>query len=205
MICPTRLLTLLVSFVAGIAQPSPLLAARGDRVVDKQTALQTATSEVRRRGLVLPVDYKTEVIKSAYEPEVGSASPLFAVTFFGGRAGHRIHLYMVTVDRRNGEVDYVSNHLTSVEATSIPRSLSTAALRIATSEIRRRGLLLPNGYKTELAPSVLFPEKGPDKSVVFVTFLNGRGKGARQLYKVAVNRKTMKIEFVFDFVARTMD
>jgi hypothetical protein len=112
---------------------------------------------------------------------------------------------MVTIDRRNGEVDFVSNHLTSVEATSISRSLSTASLRIATNEIRRRGLLLPNGHKTELAPSVIFTEGGPDKSVMFVTFLNGRETGAKKLYQVAVNRKTMKIEFVFDFVARTMD
>jgi hypothetical protein len=200
-----KAITFIVSFVAGIVVQSPLLAARGDRVVNKQTALQTATSEVRRRGLVLPVDYKTEVIKSVYEPEIGPASPLFAVTFFGGRAGRRIHLYMVTIDRRNGEVDFVSNHLTSVEATSISRSLSNAVLRIVTSELRRRGLLLPNGYKTKLAPSVIFTKGRSDKSVVFVTFSNGRGKGARQLYQIAVNRKTMKIEFVFDFVARTMD
>jgi hypothetical protein len=200
-----KAIALILSLVAGIAVPPPLLAARGDRVVNKQTALETATSEVRRRGLVLPVDYKTEVIKSVYEPEIGSSSPLFAVTFFGGRSGHRIHLYMVTIDRRNGEVDFVSNHLTSVEATSISRSVSTAVLRIATTEIRGRGLLLPNGYETKLAPSVIFTEGEPDKSVMFGRFLNARGKRAKQLYQVAVNRKTMRIEFVFDFVARTMN
>jgi len=112
---------------------------------------------------------------------------------------------LVTIDRRNGEVDFVSNHLTSVEATSLSTSLSTVALRTATTEIRRRRLLLPNGYKTIVAPSVISTEGGPDKSVVFVTFLSGFGKGAKQLCQVAVNRNTMKVEFVFDFVARTMD
>ena len=199
------LITLVVSFASPIAGSTLLTATPGKSIVSEQTAKQTATNELRRQGLVLPVGYEAEVAKSLYKPEVGPATPLFAVTFFGGRVGHRIQLYLVTIDRRDGEVDFVSNSLTAVEATSPSSSLSAMALRTATSEIRRRRLPLPDGFRVQFAQSVVSPKLGPNKKVVFVIFVNSQARHAKRLYQVAVNRSKGDVEFVFDFLAGTLD
>ena len=201
----TTLIALIVAFASPMAE-STLLATTSEKpIVNEQTAIQTATNELRRRGLVLPVGYEAEVAMTSYKPEIGSATPLFAVTFFAGRAGHRIRMYLVTIDRRDGEVDFVSNSLTAVEATLPSSSLSSMALRTAASEIRRRRLPFPAGYRVQFAQSVVSFKSGPDKKVIFVTFMKGQAKQAKRLYQVAVNRSTSDVEFVFDFLARTMD
>lgn len=201
--------TTLIALVVSIASPfagSKLLATTPVKsIINEQTAIQTATNELRRQRLVLPLGYEAEVEKSAYEPEVGADTPLFSVNFFAGRSGHRIQLYLVAIDRRNGEVNFVNNWLTTVEATSPSSSLSKMALRAATSEIRLRKLPLPDGYRVEFAMSVVSPKRGPDKEVLFVTFVNGPAKHAERLYQVAVNRSKGDVEFIFNLRAGTMD
>ena len=201
----TTLITLVASFAFPIAASASFAATRENPIISQQTALRTATNELHRQEFVLPVGYETEVAKSLYEPEVGSATPLFSVTFFAGRVGHRIQLYLVTIDRRNGEVDFVSDSLTTVEATLPSSSLSAVVLRTAASELRRRRLPLPEGYRTHVAKSIVFSKRGPDKKVWFVTFVNSRAKHAKRLYQIAINRRTGDIEFVFDFPAGTMN
>jgi hypothetical protein len=79
--------------------------------ITKDTALHTAIAAVKKRNLVLPIDYKTEVSESFISQEMGPTIPVFAILFYVGRGEKRIRLYQVAVNRSNGEVHYFFNLL----------------------------------------------------------------------------------------------
>jgi hypothetical protein len=204
-----KMIWLLASFLmascatAGSSPPAP----ESNPAVTNQMALKTATNEIQRRRFVLPIGYEAEVIDGSYKAEVGPETPLFNVTFFAGRKDNRIQLYLVTIDKITGEVDFVGNELSTEDSnlSETPFAVTAeAALRTATNEIRKRALVLPPGYKTRVVKSIIFPKVGHDRPVFFVKFVRG-AKGLKQFYQVAVNRNSGNIEFVLDFRAGTMD
>lgn len=184
---------------------------QGDLTITKQIALSTAAKEIRRRNFVLPVDYQVEITESSFKSEVGHVTQLYDVTFLAGEKSHRMVIYLVTVNRSTGEVDFVSNLISPVDSTppDYIRGPSFAitkqkAVRIASAEIRRRGLVLPAPYKTRVAKSAITPKVGTEINALFVSFLNEEGTNSQQLYQVAVNQNSGVVEFVFDFLAGTM-
>jgi len=201
----------LTILIAGcLTGPPPFITASTHSAVTKQVAERTAIDEIRRRGLVIPVDFETDVRESVYTPEVGPATRLFSVMVFGGQKTRRIQIYLVSINRDTGGIDFVNNLLGTVD--SAPPSISKfrpssaftekMAVQVATSELRKRAVLLPAGYQTRVVRSIIFPKKGEDKHVVFVIFLGG---GGTRLCQAAINRSTGAIEFVFDLRARTMN
>lgn len=189
--------------------PPPVTRQR-DSTITKQMALSTAIDEIRRRKFVLPTDYQTEITESSFRPEVGPVTQQFSVAFLAGERSHRVRIYLVTINRSTGEVDFVYDLIAPVDSTppeyiQKPFGITKQnAVRLAAIEIRRRGLVLPAPYKTRVAKSIITPKVGPDIHAFFVSFLNGEGTTSRQLYQVAVNQDSGRVEFVFDFLAGTM-
>lgn len=198
-------------FLASCGTVTPPATRQGGSTITKQMALSTAIDEIRRRKFVLPTDYQTEITESSFRPEVGPVTQQLSVAFLAGERSHRVRIYLVTINRSTGEVDFVYDLISPVDSTPPDyirgpsfRITKQKAVRIATAEIRRRGLVLPAPYKTRVAKSAITPKVGPEINALFVSFLNGEGTTSRQLYQVAVNQDSGSVEFVFDFLAGTM-
>lgn len=208
-LCITLIL-LTVGYKTGL---SATTRARINPGVTREVALQKALNEVHRRNYVLPVGCETEVVELFHTPEIGAAIPFFSVTFQAGHGARRVMLYLVMVNRTTGEIDSVDNFLSIVD--SMPPSLtrnrpalpvtSENAVRAAISEVRKRSLILPAGYRTNVVKSLIAPKVGPNKHVFFVNVMSGEGERSKRLYQVAINRRNGEVEFVFDFLGRTLE
>jgi hypothetical protein len=187
--------------------------ARGhqESTITKQMALSIATSEVRRQRFVLPRGYETKVTESTLRPDAGPKVALVSVTFYAGRQAHNVSLYLVSIDRTTGTVLFVDNliahtDMTPEEWARFPLPITVqAAVRIATKAIRKRALVIPRDSKTDVTQSTISYRDQPDKHVFIVSFKTKTGNVYEQLYKVAINRLRGNVEFVFDYVAKTIE
>ena len=80
--------------------------------ITKAGALRTAVAEVKKRKLILPADYKTEISGSYISQETGPTIPVFTISFFGGAHPKRIMMYQVGINRHTGDILFFFNLLT---------------------------------------------------------------------------------------------
>ena len=92
------------------SMPPELSGSRPPLPITSETAIRTATTEIRKRSLTLPAKVTSNVVESFVFPEVGPDKHVFFVDFRSGRGKHSRQLYKVAVNRGTGEVEFVLDY-----------------------------------------------------------------------------------------------